>query len=325
MTTGEVEMRFRTVGGCGLWIAISICCSLSTRGLQGGWGQPVASSQELSIGGAKIQVDFAEGSFDLDKAPILGWVRDAAQAVTTYYGRFPVERVRVLIVPFADRHGVLQGTTWGGVHGFPGFTRMRVGQHTTQRELTDDWTMTHELTHMAFPSLPDDQHWMEEGLATYIEPVARVQMGQLPAKRIWQDMMEGMPKGEPGEGDQGLDRTHTWGRTYWGGGLFCLVADVTIRKETKNRKGLQDALRAIVAEGGTIDKDWSLERALAVGDRATGTRVLSEMYSKWGSAPVQVDLDSLWKELGVKRGASGVEFDSSAPLAAVRVAITAGR
>ena len=28
---------------------------------------------------------------------------------------------------------------------------------------------------MAFPSLPDDQHWMEEGLATYVEPIARVE------------------------------------------------------------------------------------------------------------------------------------------------------
>ena len=86
---------------------------------------------------------------------------------------------------------------------------------------------------------------MEEGLATYIEPVARVQAGELPAKQIWSDMLDGMRKGEPEPGDQGLDRTHTWGRTYWGGALFCFLADVQIRQQTHNKLGLQDALRGI--------------------------------------------------------------------------------
>ena len=103
--------------------------------------------------------------------------------------------------------------------------------------LADDWMMTHELVHMAFPSLPDDQHWMEEGLATYIEPLARVMTGELKARQVWRDMVRDMPKGEPAEGDEGLDHTHTWGRTYWGGALFCLVADVEIRAKTGNQKG----------------------------------------------------------------------------------------
>ena len=58
-----------------------------------------------------------------------------------------------------------------------------------------------------------------------------------------------MPKGLPAAGDRGLDYTPTWGRTYWGGALFCLLADIDIRKRTSNRFGLQDALRAIVAAG----------------------------------------------------------------------------
>ncbi len=95
---------------------------------------------------------------------------------------------------------------------------------------------------------------------------------------MWRDMVYGMRKGEPADGDLGLDQTHTWGRTYWGGALFCLVADVQIRRETQNRKGLQDALRAIVAQGGTIDHEWPLDQALSIGDRATGTHVLTQMY-----------------------------------------------
>jgi len=295
------------------------------EGFQFGRDAKVASSHSVEAGGATIQVDFAEGTLDIGEDAVLQRIKDAAHAVVVYYGLFPVARVRLLVVPVADRHGVFQGTTWGNMRGFPGFTRIRIGQNTTQKELSDDWMLTHELTHMAFPNLADEHHWMEEGLATYIEPVARVQAGQLNAKTIWSDMMDGMPKGEPGEGDRGLDNTHTWGRTYWGGALFCLVADVEIRKQTKNRKGLQDALRAVVAAGGGIDQDWPIEKAFAIGDQATGTHVLTEMYSKWSGAPVNVDLAALWKELGIRRGSTGVEFDAKAPLATVREGITAAR
>jgi hypothetical protein len=236
-----------------------------------------------------------------------------------------VSRVRIFIIPVADRSGVVQGTTWGDVGGWPSFTRIRLGQRTTQQELAADWTITHELVHSAFPTLLDDQHWMEEGLATYIEPVARVQAGELPAQQIWHDMLDGMPKGEPEPDDQGLDRTHTWGRTYWGGALFCLVADVQIRVASGNRKGLEDALRAIVAAGGTIDHEWPLPRALEIGDRATGTHVLTDMYRAWGTSPVRVDLGKLWEQLGVRPSGADVEFIASAPYAKIREAITTAK
>jgi len=283
---------------------------------------PVAESDEIKAGASTIEVDFAEGPLDVGKRAVLAHIQAAASAVATYYGRFPVDKARVLIIPVAGREGVLQGTTWGNMRGFPGFTRIRIGQHTTQADLNEDWTMTHELVHMAFPSMPDDQHWIEEGLATYIEPIARVMTGNLTAQEIWGDMVRDMPKGEPGPGDEGLDRTHTWGRTYWGGAMFCLVADVEIRRETGNRKGLQDALRAIVAQGGTIDHDWELNRALAIGDQATGTGVLTRMYAAWKDKPVTVDLPGLWSRLGIRSASQGIEFLSSAPEAKIREAIT---
>jgi hypothetical protein len=314
---------------------ISVLFALITLGLpiviQGQrWGEPpgrkydIATSRQLSVGGATLQVDVAAGAIDLSVETLIQHVQAAASAVTAYYGRFPVSRARVLIVPVAGRDGVFGGTTWGDMGGWPAFTRIHIGQHTTNAELADDWMMTHELVHTAFPDLPDDQHWMEEGLATYIEPIARVMTGELQARQVWRDMVRDMPKGEPGPGDEGLDRTHTWGRTYWGGALFCLVADVNIRKETNNRKGLRDALRAIIAEGGTINHDWDLPKALAIGDHATGTHVLTNLYSTWKDSPSPVDLEKMWNELGIRSGPDGIEFVSTAPLAAVRDAITRG-
>jgi hypothetical protein len=283
---------------------------------------PIVFSESLLVGGATIQIDLAEGSLDLPRSQLVGRIRTAAQAVTIYYGRFPVPLARILVIPVAGRHGVLQGTTWGNVNGFPAFLRLRIGQSTSTEELSGDWIITHELVHTALPSLPDDQHWLEEGLASYIEPIARVQAGELAPERIWTDMIRGMPNGEPGPGDLGLNHTHTWGRTYWGGALFCLMADIQIRRQTGNHKGLQDALRAIVAAGGSIDKEWPLPRLLRIGDQATGTHVLNEMYTRWSDTAVSVNLSELWRQLGIDEERNTLEFDSKAPFAAIRIAIT---
>jgi hypothetical protein len=128
-------------------------------------------------------------------------------------------------------------------------------------------------------------------------------------------------KGLPEAGDEGLDHTHTWGRTYWGGAMYCLLADIDIRKNTGNAKGLQDALRAINRAGGRIDADWPLERALEIGDQATDGKTLSKLYADMRAKPVMVDLPDLWKQLGVERRDRVVTFDDRAPLAKVREAI----
>ena len=59
-----------------------------------------------------------------------------------------------------------------------------------------------------------------------------------------------MPKGLPRAGEGGMDQSPSWGRTYWGGALYCLQADIAIREQTANRVGLQTALRAILKETG---------------------------------------------------------------------------
>ena len=283
----------------------------------------MVSSRTISVGGASIQIDFSPGKIDLPEADVVQWISNAARAVSAYYGKYPVPRERVLVVFVEGRSGVGGGTTWGGVGGFPAFTRIHVGQQTTRQELNDDWMMTHEMVHTGFPSQEDEHHWIEEGIATYVEPIARTQAGFLRPEKIWNDMVRDMPKGDPEPLDRGLDQTHTWGRTYWGGAQFCLLADVTIRQQTRNSKGLQDALRGIVNAGGTIDQRWPLNKALAAGDEATGKQVLTNLYNRLANTPTPVDLDRIWKELGIESIAGdGVRFNDAAPDAAIRRAIT---
>ena len=279
-------------------------------------------SESIPTRGGTIELTINPAPAEPLHGRIVTWVTKAADAVSTYYGRFPVARVRVSVTLRSGR-GVSGGTTYGygGAH-----TTISVGRDSTTADLDDDWVMTHEFVHLGFPSVARRHHWIEEGIATYVEPIARARVGQLSAETIWRDVLDGMPKGLPEAGDRGLDNTPTWGRTYWGGALFCLTADVEIRRRTANAKGLEHALRAIVAAGGNIEADWDLRRALETGDRVTGVPVLVELYEAWRDKPVSPDLGAFWRQLGVARGGGGsVRFDAAAPLAAVRVAITWSR
>jgi hypothetical protein len=224
----------------------------------------------------------------------------------------------IRITPFKGR-GVRNGMTFGD-HGAR--ITIHVGSETSASELASDWMMTHEMVHLAFPSVDDRHHWIEEGIATYVEPIARIRAGHLSVDQMWYDLVRDMPQGLPQAGDRGLDHTHTWGRTYWGGALFCLLADIEIRRQTNNAKGLEHALRGILDAGGDIREEWDVEDALKSGDRATGANVLKPLYDKMKDQPVGVDLDALWAQLGVELTGGTVHLDDNAKLAAIRRAIT---
>jgi hypothetical protein len=274
----------------------------------------------VMIGNSRIDVTIEERDATLAQTEVMKWVQNAAQSVATYYGRFPVPHFTLRVISF-DGSGVRHGTTWAREGGL---TRIFVGSKTSPEEFADDWMLTHEMVHLAFPSMADQHHWIEEGSAVYVEPIARIRAGNWTALQMWHDLVRDMPKGEPQDGDEGLDHTHTWGRTYWGGALFCFVADVQIRKQTKNKKGLEDALRGILAAGGDIREDWDLAKALKLGDQTVGLNVLEKLYAKWKDKPVQVDLGAMWKELGVEVNSGTVTLKDDAPLSAVRRAIEMG-
>jgi hypothetical protein len=276
---------------------------------------------DLEVPGGMIHVGFAPGDLVLPKDTILDWVRTSARAVATYYGRFPVKSLKLLLVP-VDGPRVRGGTTWG----YRGAAiRVLLGQTSREDDLHRDWVMVHEMVHTALPDMEERYNWLSEGLAVYVEPVARVQAGDLTAQEIWLAMMRDMPKGLPQAGDQGLDNTDTWGRKYWGGAMFCLMADIEIRKATGNRLGLQDAMRGVIAAGGSHEVDWSIERILATADKAVGGNVLTRLHNEWGRKPVTPDLDRLWRDLGLRNKGGSLEFEAAAPLAAIRDAITERR
>jgi len=260
------------------------------------------------------------GEFEIPDSTLIKWVLRAEQAVQSYYDSFPVDHLIVMIRPVDGKK--ISGMTMGGGEAK---IQISLGRDATEKDLDEDWVMTHEMIHCTFPSVDRSRHaWIEEGIATYVEPFARLRAGELSEEKVWGDLVRYLPQGLPEPGDRGLDNTPTWGRTYWGGALFCLLADIDIRLRTQNRRGLEDALRGILQNGGNVNVSWEIVRALDEGDRATGVSVLNELYTSMKATPIGIDLPTLWERLGIRLQGDRVIFDDSAPLAPVRRAITKG-
>jgi hypothetical protein len=277
------------------------------------------SGTRVELGGGNINVVFADGAPGLDKQAVLRWVKDCARAISTYFGRYPTHAYGLLVVA-EPGDGVGHATTYG-YRGSA--TRIHVGTDANQQAFARDWVLVHEMVHTALPDLPRRALWLQEGSATWIEPVARAQAGSLPVAEVWREAIDGMPKGVRPVAAGGMDGTREWGRLYWGGATFWLEAEIAIFQQSRGRFLLRDAMRAINRACGGNTVEWSPEEMMAAGDRATGTTALLRLYREFSSHGIDVTLPALFERLGVIPVQSqSVRFDPRAELAGLTRLIT---
>jgi hypothetical protein len=296
---------------------LAAACAAAFAGPVNAANCPAAASETLQVERATLCV-VIEQPTPARRELIQPWIERSARIVAKYYGRFPAPLV-LIDIDQMDGAGIGGGRTTdeGGLKIHVG-----VGEGVTAAKLEDDWVLVHEMVHLALPEIGRRHDWLAEGLAVYVEGVARAQAGNREVADVWAEDRHSMPMGLPREGEGGMDQTATWGRKYWGGALFCLEAEIAIRKATGNRVGLQTALRAILAETGGYAHDREISDVLRIGDLATGTHALEDLYSEVRSTPRMPDLDRLWDALGVPSDPKTQPFDDRAPLAAIRIAIT---
>ncbi|HKJ50135.1 MAG TPA: hypothetical protein VKB27_01475 [Gammaproteobacteria bacterium] len=268
----------------------------------------------FDIGGSLISVDIRDRVLREKKDMLLDWVRYSAETVQDYYGRFPVRSADIQL-QVAGGYAVRFGQAFGGEQPR---LRIVVGEDITPEMLREDWIMVHEMVHLAMADVPHAQRWLLEGLATYVESIARARRGYLSEDFVWNGFINRMPQGLPKSGDRGLDHTPTWGRTYWGGAIYCLLADIEIRKRSNNEKSLRDALRGVLDAGLSMHASATAMEVFEAADAAIGMDVLVPQYEAMKADPYPVDLDALWNELGVAMHNDQVVYDDDAPLADIR-------
>jgi hypothetical protein len=326
--TAGFRYRFRVEGSPGLGFATGVRSTTGAEGriYEGDLAEVDASAfavfgevKILPLSPPGIEAAFVSGLSISDEL-LASWLAAELSVIGTYFGHAPDDRLLIIVAP--GTAAVTRGETLGAGGAS---VLVRLGTEVTAEALRDDWVVAHELVHVAFPSLDYKHNWFSEGLATYVEPVARARRGLVSTEKFWADLVEGLPQGLPRDGDRGLEGTMEWGRVYWGGALYFLLADLAIREQTDGARSLDDALRAIARPGVNVETNLSMAEVLELGDSATGTRVMHDLFANMAVVPGAIDLDALWVKLGIRQlGRSLVAFDDRAPAARFRLAITAG-
>jgi hypothetical protein len=275
-----------------------------------------------AVPGATLDVVLLGPPLAMGDAGAIAWVKAAAGCVASLYGRFPVDAT-VFVVPAHGGNEVV----FGRVLSLAGASvALLFGSEARPTSMHTDWVAVHELFHLSTPSFVGEAHWLEEGLATYYEPILRERAGWTHEEDLWRHFAHEMPRGLRKEGDPpGLEERDDIDSTYWGGALFCFLADVRIRQATHGARSLDDVLRAALSELGDATHGSRLADFVRVGDAATGTHVLSDLVARFAVGGDAGDLGALMRDLGVDAAPEGaVKLRENAPLAFVRKGIGAG-
>lgn len=248
------------------------------------------------------------------------WIKHSGRAVAEFWSGFPIERPLFLLVP-TDGNDV----TYGRVDSAGGIVAVIfIGREAEATNLYQDWTLIHEMLHLGSPYMRDTGAWLNEGIATFYEPIVRMRAGWKTREEVWQEWIEWMPNGLRAMGEIGLEDAQGGG-VYWGGALFLLLAEIEVRQRTNLELGIEDCLRDIRDAGGTAEVDWSTYDFIQLCDATFGGMTVSNLMINHLGPGAPPDLDAIWAELGVSMAEDGtIAYDDTAPLAAVRDAILSG-
>jgi hypothetical protein len=275
----------------------------------------------INAPGAAFDVALLGAPLAMGDAATLGWIQDSAVCVSRLYGRFPVDpTVFVVPVPGADR------VVFGRVMSLAGASvALYFGDQARPESAHSEWVVVHELFHLTCPSFVGEGQWLEEGLATYYEPILRTRAGWMTETELWSHFAREMPRGLRGPGaPPALEERDDIDSTYWGGALFVLLADVGVLEHTHGARSLDDVLRAALSRLGDATHAARVDDWIRTGDEATGTGVLQAVKDTWAVRGENPDLVGLWRRLGVDVHDGNVTLRNDAPLAAVRRRIATG-
>lgn len=233
----------RTTFGWNAWIAL-------------GHHEPL----RFDAAGCEFEVAVLDGDRTATDAGIEQWLRLAAESVAQLYGRFPRDRVAIVVVPSAGWRStpVLFGMAR---RGGGGSVMLLLNDSVADDELPGEWVAVHELLHLGMPLVAEP--WMSEGFVTYYTHVVRARHGVLDRDGLgpFEDAREHQIRAALEllhDGFAGRPTTHTlaavsenmrafgnYRRVYWGGAALAFDLDVQLRSASHNRRSLDDLMLAI--------------------------------------------------------------------------------
>lgn len=285
---------------------------------------------EIQIPGATLRVSLMRGRQAMDNAEILHWIEAAATDVSLAYGHFPNPSPQVLVIPSTDRNSSRGGAVpYGRVVRDGGESvELFINPNKPLSAFLDDWTATHEFSHLLLPYVNRQQRWISEGFAQYYQNVLLARAGAYDDQRAWQKLYEGLERGRlsrpdlsPNDAAAGGARESTM-KVYWSGAAIALMADVTLREQSGGRQTLDDVLQQLQACCLPSNHTWSGPELFGKLDELAGRDVFMPLYRRYANAVGFPDTAPVFAQLGLQTDNGRVRFARNAKLSKIRNSIT---
>ena len=238
------------------------------------------------------------------------WIARAGRASAMITGLATARDATITAIPMPGDTPVLFGMAGRGTRP----SVIALVAEDPPASLETDWTLVHELAHLATPYVPSEGAWLSEGLATYYQEVNRARAGMQSAEQAWRQIDGGLRRGaRDGTGvtlrieSREMQASRAYTRVYWGGAAIVMLIDVALRTRGL---GTLDARIARVAD--RHDTTLSAEALLAALD--DDDRVVRDIAASWLDTASFPDLRGAYAALGLTRredGTLGFEGDPS--------------
>lgn len=207
------------------------------------------------------------------------WLQNTATAVETGIGYFPLDKANILVAPARSRSSPVP---WGEVQrgGYPS-VHFFINPNKSQQAFNEDWTASHEMSHLFVPLISWRDRWLSEGIASYYQNVLRARAGMLTKEQAWQKIIDGFDRGRRDFNNRSLRNVNKTMHLYWGGVGFYLLADLRLRESDSS---LDAVLRAYNQCCFELDRAWGAEELMALFDDLSGTKVFSVLLKNEAAA-----------------------------------------
>jgi hypothetical protein len=238
------------------------------------------------------------------------WIKEPAQAVAGVIGQFPQRHTQVLIIDAGARSSPV---IWAHVVRGGGMAvEFFIDPSRPLEDFRQDWTATHEFSHLLLPYVSSQDRWLSEGLASYYQNILRARDGRLSEAQAWEKLLGGFRRGE---NDKRRGGTMS---TYWRGASILLQVDAELRAASGGKQSLDSALAQLYQCCHDLGRRWLAFELFEKLDELTGRSVFGEAYARHGWNDEFPDPQPTLEKLGVESRQGILSLNDHAPWSHVR-------
>jgi hypothetical protein len=288
---------------------------------------------EIDVPGATLRVSVLQSSDQgddaMDNAAINEWLRTIATDVSLAYGRFPNPSTQVVVIPVGEKRGSDSAVPFGRVVRDGGEAiELFVDRDQPIDAFLEDWTATHEFSHLMLPYVGPAHRWVSEGFAQYYQNVLLARSGTYEPLDAWQKIYDGLERGRQSRPELSPNEATSRGmrdgrmKIYWSGAAIALMADVTLRERSNGQMTLDDVMGRLQDCCLPSDRTWSGPELFAKLDELAGTPVFMPLYRRYADTAGFPDTRPLFERLGFVVSDDNLRVKRGGELQHIRTAIT---